>query len=142
MIESNVGENMKKHEMAKQIAVLQICELIEGAAVLLCPVDKGDLRASIGHACKLGSTAGVKKPANYDGIVATNKEHALYVEFGTRPHVITVKTARVLSDGKETFGTRAQHPGTQAQPFMRPAVDRNIAKADRIMKNELGKVEK
>jgi HK97 gp10 family phage protein len=142
MIESNVNENMKRHKAAKQQAILKICQLIEGTAVMLCPVDKGDLRTSIGYACQLGSTAGAKKPGNYDGIVSTNKEHASHVEFGTRPHTITVKTARVLSDGKTIFGKRVQHPGTQAQPFMRPAVDRNKTNADRIMKTELGKVEK
>ena len=47
-------------------------------------------------------------------------EYAPYVEFGTAPHVIEVKNARVLAN-KQTgqfFGKRVNHPGTAANPFM------------------------
>ena len=46
-------------------------------------------------------------------------------EFGTGPHTIRTKRKGVLAD-KETgavFGTEVQHPGTPAEPFLRPAVD-------------------
>jgi HK97 gp10 family phage protein len=142
MIESNVAKNLNEHEKARLRGVLKVCQVIEGAAVMLCPVDKGDLRSAIGYACKLGSSAGARKPGNADGIVIANKRHAAPVEFGTRPHVITVKNARVLSDGKTVFGTRVNHPGTQAQPFMRPAWDQNKGNSDRIMKSELGGITK
>jgi HK97 gp10 family phage protein len=140
MIESNTNENISAHAAAKKRAVLKICQAIEGTAVMLCPVDKGDLRASIGYACELGSTSGASKPTEYDGIVTTNKEHAPHVEFGTRPHTIAVKFARVLSNGKDVFGTIVNHPGTRAQPFMRPALDQNVNNASAIMRSELSGV--
>jgi len=47
-------------------------------------------------------------------------EYAPYVEFGTAPHIITAKNARVLANSKtgEIFGTVVHHPGTKANPFM------------------------
>lgn len=142
MMESNVAEFIRKQDQARLRGVLKVCQVIEGAAVMLCPVDKGDLRSSIGYACHLGSSGGMTKPGEYDGIIGTNKEHAPYVEFGTRPHVITIKNAKALSDGKTIFGVRVNHPGTKAQPFMRPAMDRNVTNASNIMKSELGNVAK
>lgn len=138
MIESNVDQNIMEHERAKQRGILKVCQVIEATAVMLCPVDKGDLRSGIGYACQLGSSGGATKPSGHDGIVTVNKKHALPVEFGTRPHTIAVRNARVLSDGKDVFGTIVNHPGTQAQPFMRPAGDQNITNASNIMKTELG----
>jgi hypothetical protein len=46
--------------------------------------------------------------------------YAPFVEFGTAPHVIEAKNARVLANAKtgEIFGTRVNHPGTKANPFM------------------------
>lgn len=46
--------------------------------------------------------------------------YAPYVEFGTPPHTIRAVNKRVLAN-KETgqiFGTRVNHPGTKANPFM------------------------
>lgn len=58
--------------------------------------------------------------------------YAAYVQFGTKPHVIQAKRAKVLatraskatgwpivsSSGYAIFGTRVNHPGTKAQDFM------------------------
>lgn len=60
-------------------------------------------------------------------VVGTNVEYASYVEFGTGPHPITPDDADVLhfeDDGEEVFATRVMHPGTPAQPFLRPAMRR------------------
>lgn len=48
------------------------------------------------------------------------------VEYGTDPHVIRVRTAKVLHNAEtgEFFGKEVHHPGTPAQPFMRPALYR------------------
>lgn len=51
--------------------------------------------------------------------------YAPYVEFGTPPHVIRAVNKRVLAN-KETgqiFGTRVNHPGTAANPFMERIVN-------------------
>jgi hypothetical protein len=46
--------------------------------------------------------------------------YAPYVEFGTKPHVITAKNARVLANRQtgQIFGKRVNHPGTRPNPFM------------------------
>lgn len=47
-------------------------------------------------------------------------QYAPYVEFGTPPHTITAKNARVLANMKtgQIFGPVVHHPGTKANPFM------------------------
>ena len=58
--------------------------------------------------------------------------HAVFVEKGTRPHVIlprrpggvlrfSVGIAPAVGLGRVVFTKRVHHPGTRAQPFMRPA---------------------
>ena len=142
IVEDNTESIIQKHDLAKLQAILAVCLTVEGAAVSYCAVDLGDLRSSIGHDCKLGKKGGVSRPAGYDGIVFTNKAHGPHVEFGIRPHVITIKTKRVLSDGKQVFGTKVNHPGTKAQPFMRPAVDSTWGRCNQIMKTKLGAIAK
>jgi len=46
--------------------------------------------------------------------------YAPFVEFGTAPHVIVAKNAKVLANAAtgQIFGTRVNHPGTKANPFM------------------------
>lgn len=74
-------------------------------------------------------------------VVGPSAEYAIFVEFGTDPHLITPDDAEALKfEGKilpgvpetETiFATRVLHPGTDAQPFMRPAlryIERNAAR--------------
>lgn len=51
--------------------------------------------------------------------------YSAYVEFGTRPHLILPKRAKALRfevDGEVVFARRVQHPGTQPQPYLFPAV--------------------
>jgi hypothetical protein len=46
--------------------------------------------------------------------------YAPYVEFGTAPHLIVAKNARVLANKKtgQIFGSVVHHPGTKANPFL------------------------
>lgn len=63
------------------------------------------------------------------------------IEFGTAPHVIRTKRAKVLAD-KETgqvFGVTVHHPGMTARPFVRPALDRTAETAIRVIGEEMGK---
>jgi hypothetical protein len=76
-----------------------------------CPVDTGELVASI-------RVRGAE--------VWVGADHWVHVEYGTRPHAITSHGSWPLRN-KETgavFGRRVWHPGTPAQPFMRPALMR------------------
>jgi hypothetical protein len=57
------------------------------------------------------------------GAIGSNEDYAPYVEFGTRSHVISVKNAKVLSDGKNIFGKSVVHPGITPQPHLQPSVE-------------------
>ena len=60
-------------------------------------------------------------------IVGPKAAHAPFVEFDTKPHVIEPKKpGGVLAfkvGGTTVFAKRVNHPGTTAQPFVRPAYD-------------------
>lgn len=79
------------------------------------PVATGELRRSLtvkieAHRIKIGPTA----------------EYAPFVEFDTRPHKITAKNGKALSftvNGAKIVVRSVNHPGTKAQPFVRPAFD-------------------
>jgi len=60
------------------------------------------------------------------GVNIMMPEYGFYLEFGTRPHEIRVKNAKVLSDGKRIFGKVVQHPGTEPQPFIRAVINTKL----------------
>jgi HK97 gp10 family phage protein len=50
--------------------------------------------------------------------------YSLYVEYGTKPHIIKSHGDYPLRDRHgRVFGKIVRHPGTSAQPFLRPALD-------------------
>jgi len=94
---------------------------IEREAKDRAPVDTGRLRASI-------TTDLIEKRGIPMVKVGTNVEYAPYVEFGTDPHVITPDSKEALQwndpeTGEPVFAKRVEHPGTDEQPFLLPAVD-------------------
>lgn len=67
-------------------------------------------------------------------------DYAIHVEFGTKPHIIRIKDKKVLASKGQFFGTEIKHPGTEAQPFMRPALFQvKEVWLPRYMNNVLGK---
>lgn len=119
MISASI-KSVRKVDTTKAMARIN-AQFLERAAIIVqstakrdAPIKDGRLRGSI--------TRDVKRDV---AIVGTNVEYAPHIEYGTRPHIITVKNARVLSDGKQIFGRSVNHQGTKAQPFMRPAIDKN-----------------
>lgn len=102
-------------------ALLKAGEKVRARAVLLCPVDTGELRNSIR----------VQRISPGVAAVGTNKEYAAYVEFGTGtlgdrsvPH-----TAKQSWRWQDENGNWHTSHGTPAQPFLRPAaVERDICK--------------
>jgi len=54
--------------------------------------------------------------------------YAMFVEFGTKAHVIKPSNAKALEFGG-TFAEEVRHPGAQRHPYMRPAFDRGWRKA-------------
>ena len=85
----------------------------------LIPVDQGDLRSS------LRVTTRVKKGTVYASLKVGGRKapHAHLVEFDTDPHKIKPKEKKALSFGGKA-ARAVDHPGTKAQPFMRPTADK------------------
>lgn len=91
-----------------------------------CPVSpagsggnrSGHLRSSIGW--DLGRDAG-----GLYADIGTDVDYGLYVEVGTKPHVIRAHGPWSLRNRRtgKVFGPVAHHPGTRAQPYLRPALD-------------------
>lgn len=48
-----------------------------------------------------------------------------WLEFGTKGYVVETKNAKVLSDGKNFYGTKVNIPARPKRPFMQPAYDVN-----------------
>src|SRR5689334_3931213 len=78
----------------------------------------GHLRSSIGW------EMGEDDRGIYFDVQAT-ADYALFVEVGTAPHVIESHGDYPLRNARtgQVFGRRVNHPGTAAQPFLRPALD-------------------
>lgn len=101
--------------------VKKVTRAVRDDAIAGCPVDSGDLV----------STIGMRFPGKLRGYVVVGGrgplvEDASYwacVEYGTAPHWIDSHGDWSLrSDEGVYFGHRVWHPGTTAQPFMRPAL--------------------
>jgi HK97 gp10 family phage protein len=122
-------EVIKKVKAAKVPALTAACKLVQSTAKPLAPVKEGELRASI-----------VYKVSGEEGRIGTNVDYAPHVEYGTKAHEIKVKNAKVLTDGKSFFGKTVNHPGTTAQPFMRPALDNNRKNIEKLIGEFIGKV--
>jgi len=87
---------------------------------------------------------------DFTGTVRSTHKAAVFIEEGTRPHVIkpvrarflafnvgtagSLKTGRITS-GKEVFTKEVHHPGTRPEPYMEPAAkDEHEFFAQRIYK--------
>lgn len=92
-----------------------ITDAIEGDAQRFVPVDTGELRDSIEQEVVSTETRRVWARA----------PHAMDVEFGTRAHVIEPDQKQALAwPGGAHPVARVNHPGTKAQPYLRPALYR------------------
>ncbi|PZG17803.1 hypothetical protein C1I95_14735 [Micromonospora craterilacus] len=60
-----------------------------------------------------------------DAHTPDGKPYPIFVELGTRPHTITSHGDYPLRNAKtgQVFGKTVQHPGTTAQPFIRPSLN-------------------
>jgi HK97 gp10 family phage protein len=144
-LDKRFAELAKVASFAQMITALMAGgEEIAEEARSLVPVSKGGgtLRDAIGvrkapkKRRKMGAmveVAVIGDPARY---------YAHLVEFGTRAHRITAKRGGFLWIGRRMVN----HPGTAAQPFMRPALDtRRGAAVDatmRVLEAEISKVAK
>jgi hypothetical protein len=105
--------------------LVEKAQVVTQEAKRLCPVSprgsgdhpSGWLRSSIGWDLK-------RDPEGIHADVGTDVDYALYVEYGTKPHLITSHGNYPLrSRTGQVFGKVVHHPGTKAQPFLRPSLD-------------------
>jgi len=91
---------------------------IAGDARRYCPVDTEALKDSIEHHLEEGDLI-VSASGGAGG-----RTYAAYVELGTAPHVIRSHGPYPLRNPRtgQVFGPVVHHPGTKAQPFLRPAL--------------------
>lgn len=76
------------------------------------------------------------------GIGPSKKQwYAKFREFGTKAHSVKPRRAKALQVGLDTFRARVRkHPGTPAQPFLRPALDEKVGDAQGAMGSEVKRV--
>lgn len=141
-------------------AVAQSIKTVQASAVLLCPVNDGELRQSI------RTKVGIQDD-KVVGSVYTNKEHGAYVEFGTGPKgaadhsgispVATpaysqspwwIHESQIDKETAERYhmfaletkdGIFYQTSGQAAQPFMYPALKNNEERVTRNFSNHLSR---
>lgn len=121
------GYSEDKVQGVKQV-IVETAAQIESNAITLAPVDQGNLKNSMFVAIRnSGFTADISNSASY----------APFVEWGSRPHQIKAKNAKVLTDGTNFFGKVVNHPGTKAQPFLFPAFQQEEGEYKRRLMQEL-----
>ena len=104
------------------------CALVERSAKQKAPKDNGELRRSISS-----------KVEGLTGIVFTPLEYAPYVEYGTGLFAEDGGRTDVPWSYQDDEGEWHSTSGQKPQPFMRPALDENIAMIKQILKEELTK---
>ena len=104
--------------------LLLVANSMAADMVAFAPIDTGLLRSSI----KVVVEGRGKITIGPDVFVAP---YAWDVEYGTKPHVIEAKPGKVLrfvKDGQVIYTRRVNHPGTKAQPYVQPALDKWAAR--------------
>jgi HK97 gp10 family phage protein len=90
---------------------------VQNEARRRAPVNTGRLRSSI-----VSRAEGSGRSVGY--VIGTNVSYAAAVEYGTSPHVIKPVNKRALYwPGAAHPVAQVNHPGTAAQPFLRPAIE-------------------
>ena len=109
---------------------LVMADVVQEAAIR-APLKTGELILSIGSVQR-----GTFSRGTLSGVVSASAPHAASIEDGSKPHVIRPKKKRALrwpSGGTGAngwaFAKKVNHPGTRAQPFLKPAL---AAKRDGI----------
>lgn len=111
-------ESAKKSEVTTQDVMIHSSNYLLSEMERRVAVDSGNLRDSLG----------VKVDGNrvIIGPDATKAPYGGYVERGTKPHVIEPKDKQALAfryRGQMVIVKKVRHPGTKAQPFVRPAFE-------------------
>jgi HK97 gp10 family phage protein len=76
------------------------------------------------------------------GQVNSKAKYSEYVHEGTAPHIIRVRSRKVLANRRtgQIFGKRVRHPGTRANPFMERALKKSESRINRYFKTAIRNV--
>jgi HK97 gp10 family phage protein len=68
--------------------------------------------------------------------------YSLYVEGGTKPHIIKAVNKKVLANKRmgQIFGKIVHHPGTRANPYMARAVEKTQAQITQLFQTAIKNV--
>jgi len=127
-VESRMDDRKVLEGAKKALAELML--FMEETAVVHCPTKTGQLKNAIN----------LQQLDEYTWTLSAAKNYAAHVEYGTRPHLITVKNKKALhwkDKGNSVFATRVWHPGTQASPYFRPALDATKARVPLVLSKHL-----
>jgi len=110
------GWEERYNRQVERAAFRPLCELILADMERGCPEDKGDLKDSLR----------IRYLNQHGARIGSDLDYATVVELGSGPHIIRAKGNYSLHNAEtgEYFGPVVMHPGTPAQPFMRPALYR------------------
>lgn len=64
-------------------------------------------------------------------VIKASASHGIFIENGTKAHIIRAKKAKALRfevGGQVIFAKEVRHPGTKANPFLKPAFDEHSIK--------------
>ena len=109
-------------------ALTRIGLRVEGYAIVLVPVDTGDLKNSITF------YVDEEEKVVYIG---TPKEYGIYVEMGTGMYVDGGRKTPWVYQDEKTGEWRTTH-GQKAQPYLKPAITDHIDTYKNIVKDEMG----
>lgn len=106
-------ESAQGAQVTTNQVVINTANYIKAEMEARVPVDTGRLRQSI-QIRVIGNKI----------IIGPDTEYDEAVEFGTGPHEIRPKSKKALAfkvGGRMVIVAKVNHPGTRAQPFVRPA---------------------
>jgi hypothetical protein len=108
--------------VAKEL--IRAAQVVTKGAKRRCPVSpagSGDNRS--GHLRSSIAWDLTVSPLQAD--IGTDVDYGLFVEVGTKPHTIRSKGPWPLRNRRagKVLGRVVHHPGTRAQPYLRPALD-------------------
>ena len=129
-------------------------EALEQSAMLV--LAKAKEKAPFGKTGLLGNAIFMNvDKENLKASVYTNVSYAPCVEYMTKPHIIRPKNKKALAWGKNIGrlpngdnmkevvlrkGQEVHHPGTQAQPYMRPALDTSTEEINAIFAKHINNI--
>ena len=79
-----------------------------------------------------------KTVSGLEAEIGSHVPYTIYVEYGTRPHVITPVHAHALSfevGGETVFAKLVHHPGTKPNPFVRRTAEKTTRRIPQVWRN-------